>query len=315
MIKSNTWLVVLLILISGCLSAQEFTVQSSVDSTQIWIGQQTEVHFKITQRTPKRVQSPIFSGSIIDGLELVQQVKVDSTTSPDGHLVVKQSYMITSFYDSLYLIPAFPFVIDNDTVWSNPMSLKVIQPFVIDTASMQFADIKAVLKPDFNLGFWLKALIPWLLGLIFITGLIFLIVYLIKNRKKEEPVVVVPRESAHLIALKQLDDLKQEKPWLQGRFKEYHTTLTDILREYIERIYEIPAPEMTSEELMSYLSTLKEENKNAWQALRQILQLADLVKFAKWIPATDENELSLSNAVVFVNETKVEEENKEDDIS
>lgn len=313
--KSTAWLILLFFLLSGQLSAQEFTVQSRIDSTQIWIGQQTEVHFEITQRTHKRVQSPIFSGSIIDGLELVQQVKTDSTTSPDGHLVVLQSYVITSFYDSLYLIPAFPFVIDDDTVWSNPLSLKVIQPFVIDTASMQLADIKGVLKPQFNLWFWLKKMIPWMLGLILIAGIVFLIIYLLKNSKKEAPVVVVPRESAHLLALKQLDALKQEKPWMQGRYKEYHTALTDILREYIERVFEIPAPEMTSEELMSYLSMLKDENKNAWLAIRQILQLADLVKFAKWSPSPDEHELSLTNAILFVNETKVEEETKEDDIS
>jgi len=38
-----------------------------------------------------------------------------------------------------------------------------------------------------------------------------------------------------------------------------------------------------------------------------LLHLADLVKFAKWNPAPDEHELSLSNAFLFVDLTKIEE--------
>ena len=52
---------------------------------------------------------------------------------------------------------------------------------------------------------------------------------------------------------------------------------------------------------------LRKEQKVAYSGLRQILQLADLVKFAKWDATPDEHELSLMNAYLFVNKTKVEE--------
>ena len=44
-----------------------------------------------------------------------------------------------------------------------------------------------------------------------------------------------------------------------------------------------------------------------------MLQLADLVKFAKWQPTPDENETALLAAYQFVNETKpvITEEEKE----
>ena len=51
---------------------------------------------------------------------------------------------------------------------------------------------------------------------------------------------------------------------------------------------------------------MRKEQKSAYLELRQIFQLADLVKFAKWNPTTDEHELSLTNAYLFVNETKKE---------
>jgi hypothetical protein len=109
------------------------------------------------------------------------------------------------------------------------------------------------------------------------------------------------------VALSELDKIKQEKPWQQGRPKEYHTELTDILREYIERVYNVNSMEMTSEEILENLRNLRFEQKNAYLGLKQILQLADLVKFAKWNATPDEHELSLSNAYLFINQTKVEE--------
>ena len=44
-----------------------------------------------------------------------------------------------------------------------------------------------------------------------------------------------------------------------------------------------------------------------YENLRQILQLADFVKFAKMNPLPDENDLSMMNAYLFVNQTKEEE--------
>ena len=95
--------------------------------------------------------------------------------------------------------------------------------------------------------------------------------------------------------------------------------MTDILREYIERVFNANSMEMTSEEILEYLRNLRSEHKTAYLGLQQILRLADLVKFAKFNPTPDEHELSLSNSYLFINETKVEEpkpleEQKKDEI-
>ena len=49
------------------------------------------------------------------------------------------------------------------------------------------------------------------------------------------------------------------------------------------------------------------EADSSYESLKQILKLADFVKFAKYRPYPDENDLSLINAYLFVNQTKVEE--------
>jgi len=287
--------------------AQKITVNARLDSTVMWIGNQTHLTFEISQQPRQKVGMPVFSDSIIGGLELVEPVKIDTLKSPDGHILVEQHYLVTAFKDSLLYIPPFPFVLNGDTVWSKSLSLKVVQPFKIDTASNAIADIKPVFQPKFN---WLNLLFIVLL-ILAIHGIIILLLFIYRKYLKKSPVLDSKEMKLllppHVVALSELDRLKQDKPWQQGRSKEYHTELTDIIREYIERVFSVNSMEMTSEEILDHLRNLKSEQKTAYSGLNQILKLADLVKFAKWNPTPDEHELSLSNAYLFVNQTKVDE--------
>lgn len=297
------------------LLAQTITVTAGIDSTQIWIGQQAKLSFELTQQPNQIVQSPFFSDVIIKGLELVEPMKTDTTTSPDGLLVIKQSYTVTAFEDTLFLIPPFPFVIMDDTVWSKPISLKVIQPFVIDTTKSQIADIKDVFKPKFSLMYFLKKLSPWFIGALLFGIILFLMMKYLRRKPALLSQQAENKIPPYEMAVIKLEKIKKEKLWQQNRHKEYHSEITDVLREYIEDSLHVPAMEMTSDEILTQLNYLRLEDKITYSALHQILQLADLVKFAKWNAAPDEHELSLTNAFYFVDHTKTEEEKKEDDIS
>lgn len=63
---------------------------------------------------------------------------------------------------------------------------------------------------------------------------------------------------------------------------------------------------MTTSEILELFYRDK-DTMSVYQNLKQILSLSDLVKFAKLVPIENENELSLMNAYLFVNQTKVEE--------
>jgi hypothetical protein len=291
-------------------NAQKITVTASVDSTAMWIGSQTKLSFEVSQQPKQVVTMPLFSDTIVGGVEIVEPLQVDTTTSPDGVLLLKHTYVVTAFEDSLFYIPPYPFVIDKDTVWSKSLSIKVVQPFEIDTASNQITDIKNVYTPPI---YW-KGIIKNILLVLFIL-LVAVAIFLILRRffKKKSVIVaekVEPELPSYVIALSKLDKLKQEKSWQHNRSKEYHTQLSDIVREYIENTFDVPCLEMTSEEIFSNMNHLRFESKNAFNSLQQILRLADLVKFAKWDATPDEHELSLSNAYVFVNETKIEPSNE-----
>ena len=301
--------VVILFFVFGCvqLHAQKITVSARLDSAVIWIGNQTNLTFEVSQQPKQHVLMPLFSDTIVGGLETVEPVKTDTVKSPDGQLLVSHRYTVTSFKDSLIYIPPFPFVLNGDTVWSKSLSLKVVQPFKIDTASHKIADIKPVFNSKFNWGsFFLRVLLGFI-----ILGLLVALYFVYEKFIKKKPILsdkqiklLLP---AHVVALNQLDKIKQEKSWQQGRYKEYHTELTDVVREYIERMFDINSMEMTSEEILDHLRWLKLEKKSAYLNLQQILNLADLVKFAKWNALPEEHELSLQNAYLFISQTKVED--------
>ena len=85
----------------------------------------------------------------------------------------------------------------------------------------------------------------------------------------------------------------------KDKAKDYHTELTDIVREYIENRYGIIAMELTSDEILRSYSGLNLGSAST-DMLRQILNLADMVKFAKAKPLANEHSLSMTNSYAFV---------------
>ena len=92
-------------------------------------------------------------------------------------------------------------------------------------------------------------------------------------------------------------------PPQQGKLKMYYTGLTDIAREYFEGRFHFDAMEMTSDEIMTVLKK-KPVNKEIYEKMGNVLQLADLVKYAKANPMPLENDQCLNHCVDFVKETK-----------
>ena len=285
------------------LTAQQPTVKAAIDSLAILVGEQTIIHLEVTKAKEDEISFPIFSDTIITGIELVDVGKAD-TTKLNGNLeLLRLNYTITGFDEGLYYIPPFPVVVNTDTFLTNSLSLK-ISAFQVDTVSKQFYDIKPVMKPDFVLADYVFILlIIWLVSLV--LGILVYFI-LIKKKKikliKKQEKIIPPYSKAFM----NLEALKRKRLCQQGKVKTYYTELTDILRIYLQERFTINAPEMTSDEILSAFNTF-EEKESAYENLKQILTLSDLVKFAKFIPQPEENELSFINARLFVSQTQPEE--------
>ena len=283
-------------------------VSATLDSTTLFIGDQTDLHLRATGEVGEQVTMPMLDKELIPGVEIVDRTIVDTLTLKDGRVQYDQYLTLTSFEDSLFYIAPLPFVSGDDTVWSEGLTLNVVQPFEMDTTDMAITDIKGVYKAPI----WWWGIFRWVLLALLLAGVgvagYYLITYL-QSRKREEEgneVVTEPLRPAEEVALEKLDAIKEKKIWQQGQVKEYHTQLTDVVREYIARRFEVSSVEQTSDETLRDIRPLLNERKDLYDQLRKMLTLADLVKFAKWSATPDENELSLRNAYTFVRETTIQ---------
>ena len=282
-------------------------VSATLDSTTLFIGDQTDLHLRAIGEVGEQVTMPVLDKELIPGVEIVDCTIVDTLSLKDGRVQYDQYLTVTSFEDSLFYIAPLPFVSGDDTVWSDGLTLNVVQPFEMDTTDMAITDIKGVYKAPI----WWWGIFRWVLLAVLLAGVgvagYYLITYL-QRRKLEEAgheVVTEPLRPAEEVALEKLDAIKEKKIWQQGQVKEYYTQLTDVVREYIARRFEVSSVEQTSDETLRDIRPLLSERKDLYDQLRKMLTLADLVKFAKWSTTPDENELSLRNAYTFVKETTI----------
>src|SRR5690606_5542605 len=99
------------------------------------------------------------------------------------------------------------------------------------------------IKMPYDAPVTLKEVIPYILGIILIGAILFFILYAIKRKKNNQPIFVLPKkpkEPPHVVALRELDRIKSEKIWQQGKSKQFYSEVTETLRKYIENRFEIP---------------------------------------------------------------------------
>ncbi|MBR3799030.1 MAG: biotin/lipoyl-binding protein [Bacteroidales bacterium] len=146
----------------------------------------------------------------------------------------------------------------------------------------------------------------WLILIVLVAGaIIFYVIYRKKHGKSPIPMIKVkPKRPAHETALEELERIRNEKIWSRGQVKEYHVQLTDAVRTYIADRYGIDAEQMTTSEILDMFGAAIQIDSEDKMRLRQMLELADSVKFAKFQPLQSDNDLSLRNAFEFVEHTK-----------
>jgi len=306
-INKGILLLVLIGSVCGQLYAQRTLVDVTAEETAILIGEQTVLHLTVTIDNDGRdVQILVPRDTLMAGVEVLSLSKPDSTVIENNRLIIEHDVLITSFDSALYLLPPFHVIDGLDTISSNQIALKVSTVPVNADNPEEFFDIKETWNPPFVLADYY----PLIYGVLLALFLICVLGYVIQRMRKRKstdlsdaPELKLP---PHEVALTELNSIKQQKLWQQGRNKEYYTQLTDTLRKYLVRRFGVDAMEMTSGEILDIMKKVSEAD-SAYKNLEQVLHLSDLVKFAKFKPLPDENDLSLVNSYLFVNQTKIEE--------
>jgi hypothetical protein len=306
------WFLVCFLGTTQVVPAQAIRTQVEVDSTALLIGNQLQFRITVDHPAGQSIVLPGYkSGDTLGGLEIL---KVDSlqASGEGGFLRLEQALTLTAFDSGYFQIPpqsvlSFP---KGDTSQpslsqTNPLLIRFDFPADVDT-TQAYKEIKDIQ----NLPLSFQDIWPWLVGAVLVILVIGLPIFLILYRRakptafKRPPPPPVP---AHEKAMRRLAQLEKEKYWQKGEYQTYYFELSYILRAYLEDRYGILALESTTDDI---LRDLKDRIKNLKQQslLRDLLQLAELAKFAKFEPTAQENLGSMDTARNFVKATRVQKE-------
>lgn len=282
--------------------SQNIFVEASVDTTDYLIGDRINYSLRITSDKNVFPMRPYFSDSL-NYADLIKELD-PITSESEQQKIFEYKYVLTKFDSADITLPAIKveYRTEGDTtlksILSNPVSFTVHRVTVSQEEDIK--DIKPPVRIPLN---W------WMILLWAIIGLILsaLAIFIYKKYLKKKPVEIVqkPKEikiPAHVAALSKLDKLASEQLWQKGFVKDYHSRITEIIREYFEQRFGLPALEMTTSESLENLSRHKDA-KMVLTITERFLNNADLVKFAKYQPLPSVNEAMMVQAKEIVSTT------------
>jgi len=293
--------VVFLLLISNVFA--QLKVEVKTDTTDYLIGDLINLQIETNYPKDYKLLEPSFKDSL-KKFEIINEIETNYDTVEN--LVSFKKNFVLSYYDSAIVsIPSFTFIfisgLDTNKIYSDSVLIKV-HSLPIE-AGQDIKDVKSPILIPLDI----VEIILWvLLALALITATYFLIKKFRKKKtiESKEPEIVLP---CHVVALAKLDELERERLWQSGKVKEYHSRITGIVREYFEKRFQFPALELTSSEQIEHLEKIPEANE-ILKTTEEFFTNADLVKFAKFNPIPDLNQIMMSQAKEIVNSTAEKEQ-------
>jgi hypothetical protein len=281
-----------------------------LDSNVLRIGDQTTLHLGIDFNEKDRIIH-ISPDLPLDTtvFEIIKKTAWDKGGRGRDY-GIHRDIIFTAWDTGLYKIPTMVFTVQNasgdiNTYETRPLMVTVENPKDVDkmTAPMP---IKEIIQEERTFEDYL----PLVVGLVGLVALGFLIWAFNKKRKEKRiaPVIRQIIHPPHIITERLLKELKIKQLWQKGDIKEYYSELSHILRGYIETAFQIPALESTTDELMEALQISDNQvfhgQADVIEKIQDLLQTADLVKFAKVIPPETVHDNFWLDAFDIVEKTK-----------
>lgn len=291
--------ITMLLCVTATAIAQLPSVTLRSDTNTVRIGDQFHLFLEATQAKGTTLNFPAVPDTF-SMLEVLNRSTVDTLPSAHSDSVVRrQAFLVTSFDSGYHVILPFAFTLSKgvnafDSLFTEPL-LITVHSVPVDT-TLHIREIKSQATVPYT---W-RDFLPWILGAVALALIIILVRKYLRKRKlkvaPEKPPIIRP---AHEIALEALKELQASQLWQSGNHKGYHSALSDILRTFIENRWRVMAMEMTTDEILNN-SLIRQLESLPVGRLKKVLELADRVKFAKWVPLAHENEESIRLAFEIV---------------
>jgi hypothetical protein len=291
--------IILVLTFSFNLLAQEISVTASTDTTDYMIGDQIQYSLFIKMNKDVYIINPFFRDSLknIDVLEISDPVAEENE---DGKSV-KYNYVLSRFDSARVTIP--PIKIEYRTKADSALKFVLSNAVTFNVHRMNVAmeeEIKDI-KPPIRLFDYLFIIYILIVIIVLVIGY-FIYRKFFKGKPQPEIKLKIEKIPLHQLTLRKLEQLEKEELWQKGFVKDYHSKITDIIREYFETQFGLPVLERTTTESLKLLSKHPHGIK-VIDITSQFLSNADLVKFAKFTPLENVNREMMTQAKEIVKKT------------
>jgi hypothetical protein len=250
-------------------------------------------------------------GDKLEELKIIDHDESMPTLTKDGKVLHSQSYQLEPFLAGDYKIPPMKITFwkkekkepEKQEFESEPFTIHVISVLPEKSGEARIKDlVPPMLIPGWDKKwFWITAVGIGILAICSAGGLLY------RRYRNDEIQTEMSKLPAHEIAFQQLDKLLADRLIEQGQIKEFYIRISDILRHYIENRFSLNAPERTTEEFLMELRQSNVLTDSHKRLLKEFLSQCDLVKFAKFLPESDETHKTVDVSKQFIEETKITE--------
>ena len=221
-----------------------FSQEIKLDTNSIIIGEQ--IHLNITAEFEFDESGiwPIFNDTITEGIEIIEIGNIDSVKT-ENRLHISQNIIITAWDSGAYYIHP---IIFNET--------KKTKGFVLNVYTIDIGDDTAIkdIKENIEAPYGLSDVWPFLIGTLLLILIYFILKkYIFKNKEKKQTIKTKVLIPADVIALNSLTKLEKEKLWQEGKIKQYHSEISEILRTYLENRFQTLALELPTFDIIENL--------------------------------------------------------------
>lgn len=276
--------------------------RAEVDRTKATIGDKVWLKLLISAPPGTQVEALDFKVAMPDFAADNLDVRPRAIVAETPELLLEQRVNIQLFDTGYIFIPelAVPYQLANgtlDTAFTESLLLTIAGvPISEDDELMP---IKPIIKEPLN---WLDFWPAYLAVVVFLLAYLVYFWYRRKERNRVEPPPPPPKP-AHVLALERLDELESEQLWQSGQINPYYTRLSYVLRAYLEDRFNVPALESTTRQIDTALVDKGNLANDQRAELSQLLQLSDLVKFARAEPDENLHQRGLDRVRTFVTNT------------
>jgi hypothetical protein len=277
------------------------TVEATLDKAEATVGEL--IAYQLTVQHPESLTVPTPRPTVPSGIRLTSTAAPTEVEAEPGVLRTTFRYALAAYETGTYLVPPTTVtlvepsgstsVVQTDTLF---FSVKSVLGAGADTTDIR--DVKPPVAPGWVPPFW--AIVAVAVTGVGATVLVFL------RLRRRRPAPAAPPIPPEQLARERIRRLKGVIPTDIRALRRYYSDLSFLLRDYLESATAVPALESTTCELLASLE--QRDGAVRWlETLACVLGEADLVKFAKHEPATEQVRQALESAELVVEAVRQQE--------